>query len=270
MRPCLVALLVATGVLYLWNLSASGMANSFYASAVQAGTQSWKAMLFGSLDAGNAITAMPTTPASAVNTPASARPTTPSSCVVIPDETSGPFPGDGSNGPNVLTQSGIVRSDLRSSFGSYSGAAAGVLTTVRLTLLNQAGSCRPLSGAAVYLWHCDQAGRYSLYSQGATDQNYLRGVQATDSSGQVSFQTIFPAAYDGRWPHMHFEVYPSLGKATSSGNKIATSQLALPEATSHRASRPRGTSSRPATWTGPRWRRTWSSGTTSRSTSWPR
>jgi 4-amino-4-deoxy-L-arabinose transferase-like glycosyltransferase len=55
-RPSLDCLLAAAGVLYLWNLGASGMANGFYAAAVQAGTQSWKAMLFGSLDAGNAIT----------------------------------------------------------------------------------------------------------------------------------------------------------------------------------------------------------------------
>ena len=52
----LAALLVATAVMYLWDLSASGWANSYYAAAVQAGTQSWKALLFGSLDAGNAIT----------------------------------------------------------------------------------------------------------------------------------------------------------------------------------------------------------------------
>ncbi|SHM28267.1 ArnT family glycosyltransferase [Cryptosporangium aurantiacum] len=55
-RLSLVALLLGTGVLYLWNLSASGYANEFYAAAVQAGTQSWKALLFGSLDSANYIT----------------------------------------------------------------------------------------------------------------------------------------------------------------------------------------------------------------------
>lgn len=55
-RPGLLVLLVATAFLYLWGLSASGWANDFYAAAVQAGTQSWKALLFGSLDSGNAIT----------------------------------------------------------------------------------------------------------------------------------------------------------------------------------------------------------------------
>jgi hypothetical protein len=55
-RPALLSLLALTAVLYLWDLSASGYANSFYAAAVQAGTKSWKAFFFGSLDAGNSIT----------------------------------------------------------------------------------------------------------------------------------------------------------------------------------------------------------------------
>ncbi|MFF0221810.1 ArnT family glycosyltransferase [Streptomyces sp. NPDC004629] len=55
-RPALLGLLLATALLYLYNLSASGYANSFYSAAVQAGSTSWKAFFFGSLDAGNAIT----------------------------------------------------------------------------------------------------------------------------------------------------------------------------------------------------------------------
>ena len=55
-RPSAAALLVATAVLYLWNLAATGYGNSFYAAAIQAGTKDWTAFLFGSLDAGNAIT----------------------------------------------------------------------------------------------------------------------------------------------------------------------------------------------------------------------
>ena len=55
-RPALLALLAGTAALYLWDLSASGYANDFYAAAVQAGTKSWTAWLFGSLDPGNAIT----------------------------------------------------------------------------------------------------------------------------------------------------------------------------------------------------------------------
>ncbi|MER5732620.1 glycosyltransferase family 39 protein [Streptomyces sp. NPDC002138] len=55
-RPALVGLLLATAVLMLWNLGASGYANSFYSAAVQAGSESWKAFFFGSSDAGNSIT----------------------------------------------------------------------------------------------------------------------------------------------------------------------------------------------------------------------
>jgi protocatechuate 3,4-dioxygenase beta subunit len=151
------------------------------------------------------------------------------SCSEIPEETAGPYPGDGSNGPNVLAESGIVRSDIRSSFGSSSGTAEGVPLTVQLTVIDTANGCAPLAGAAVYIWHCDREGRYSMYSQGTTDQNYLRGVQETDADGRVIFTSIYPACYSGRWPHIHFEVYPSLAEATSAGTPAATSQLAFPE-----------------------------------------
>jgi protocatechuate 3,4-dioxygenase beta subunit len=150
-------------------------------------------------------------------------------CTTIPEETAGPYPGDGTNGPDVLNQSGVVRADIRSSFGSSTAVASGVPLTIRLAILDLAKSCAPIDGAAVYLWHCDQAGRYSLYSPGATNENYLRGVQAAGADGIVTFTSVFPACYAGRWPHIHFEVYPSLAKATDAGNKIATSQIALPE-----------------------------------------
>ncbi|MGD0882364.1 MAG: glycosyltransferase family 39 protein [Acidimicrobiales bacterium] len=55
-RPALLALLVGTGILYLWGLGQSGWANSFYAAAVQAGTKSWKAFFFGSFDSSSFIT----------------------------------------------------------------------------------------------------------------------------------------------------------------------------------------------------------------------
>jgi len=151
------------------------------------------------------------------------------SFAVIPEETAGPFPGDGSNGPNVLAQSGIVRQDIRSSFGSSTTTAKGVPLTIKLTIQDVANNCAPMTAAAVYVWHCDQAGNYSLYSQAASAENYLRGVQATDGSGVVTFQSIFPACYYGRWPHIHFEVYSNLESATNEANKIATSQIALPK-----------------------------------------
>jgi len=151
------------------------------------------------------------------------------SCASIPEETAGPYPGDGSNGPNALALSGIVRSDIRASLGGSSAVATGVPLEITLTLVNPVAGCAPIAGAAIYLWHCNALGQYSLYSSGVTDQSWLRGAQVTDANGQVQFTTIFPGCYSGRWPHVHFEVYPSLTSATSSANKIATSQLALPQ-----------------------------------------
>jgi protocatechuate 3,4-dioxygenase beta subunit len=149
----------------------------------------------------------------------------------IPEETAGPFPGDGSNGVDVLAESGVVRSDITSSFGSSTTVAEGVPLTVRLRVLDvsDGASAGGLAGAAVYLWHCGREGRYSLYSDGVTNENYLRGVQVADGDGYVTFTSIYPAAYSGRWPHIHFEVYPGIEDATSAGNKLRTTQLALPE-----------------------------------------
>ncbi len=167
-----------------------------------------------------------TTAAAAGTTVASGAATT---CDPIPEETAGPFPGDGSNGPNVLAEADVVRQDIRSSIGSATGVADGVPLAIDLTLVDSSAGCAPLAGAAVYAWHCDREGRYSMYSQGAEEENYLRGVQESDASGRLSFMSIFPACYQGRWPHIHFEVYASVADATSGGAPIATSQLALPE-----------------------------------------
>ncbi|HEY5761212.1 MAG TPA: hypothetical protein VIU34_35560 [Steroidobacter sp.] len=159
--------------------------------------------------------------------------TSSSSCTAAAEETQGPYPSDGSNTvngqvSNVLSESGVVRTDIRSSFGGSTGVAGGVPTTLTLTLLNSNNLCQPLSGYAIYLWHCTREGSYSLYSNDVQDENFLRGVQVADANGQVTFTTIFPGCYSGRYPHIHFEIYSSLSMATLYTNKILTSQLALP------------------------------------------
>ena len=63
----------------------------------------------------------------------------------------------------------------------------------------------------------------------------MRGVQEADSTGTVTFTTIFPGCYSGRMPHIHFEVYPSLAKATSAANRVKTSQFTFPMATLNEA-----------------------------------
>jgi len=150
------------------------------------------------------------------------------SCSAIPEETAGPYPGDGSNVVNALALAGIVRSDIRASFAGASATAAGVPLTVQLTLVNANGSCADLAGYAIYLWHCDREGRYSMYSAGVTGENYLRGVQQTDADGVATFTTVFPGCYQGRMPHIHFEVYRNANTATGWSNKLRTSQLAFP------------------------------------------
>jgi protocatechuate 3,4-dioxygenase beta subunit len=131
---------------------------------------------------------------------------------------------------NVLTESGIVRSDIRSSFGTSTTTAPGVPLTFSLIVTDIANGNKPFTGAAVYVWHCDRGGNYSLYSDAIKNENYLRGVQIADSSGKVEFTSIFPACYSGRWPHIHFEVYPDQASITSHDNCISTSQIALPQA----------------------------------------
>ena len=155
-------------------------------------------------------------------------PATPS-VAEIPDEIAGPYPGDGSNGANVLARSGVVRQDIRPSFDTSTTTAEGVPLTLTLQVIDMAGGNVPFEGAAVYLWHADRSGNYSLYATGLENENYLRGVQVADAEGKVTFTSIFPACYVGRWPHVHIEVYPDLDSITSAENAVAVSQIGLPE-----------------------------------------
>jgi protocatechuate 3,4-dioxygenase beta subunit len=183
--------------------------------------------------AGTGTTAAATTATATTGTTATAAAST-GACIADPTETSGPYPADGTNTAqgstsNVLTSSGVVRSDIRTSFIGSTTTAQGVLLTITLTVVNANAACAPLANYAVYLWHCDATGNYSLYS-GATAESYLRGVQVTDANGQVTFTTIYPACYSGRWPHMHFEIYTSLSGATTGRAAKLISQLAMPAA----------------------------------------
>ena len=146
----------------------------------------------------------------------------------IPEETAGPYPGDGSNGPDVLEQSGIVRGDIRSSLDG-GATAEGVPLTFELTILDMAAGDAPFARVAVYAWHCNAQGEYSMYSGGLENVTYLRGVQIADTAGTVRFTSVFPGCYSGRWPHIHFEVYPDAAAIADPANAISTSQLALPE-----------------------------------------
>jgi len=152
-------------------------------------------------------------------------------CIALPWETAGPYPADGSNSKagqvvNALTQDGVIRQDLRTSFGGLTPTADGLQLDLELTLMNADG-CTPLVDHAIYVWHCDTTGLYSLYD--TTDANYLRGVGISDAEGKVRFTTIFPGCYDGRWPHIHFEVFETAEAAVSGEASLLTAQIAMPE-----------------------------------------
>ena len=154
-----------------------------------------------------------------------------STCLKLPSETNGPFPADGSNSKsgstvNVLTQSGIVRADMRPSFGGMTPVAGGTQLDLAITILDVSKACVPLAGHGIYLWHCDVNGRYSLYDD--PDRNYLRGVGFTDAKGLATFTTVFPGCYPGRWPHIHFEVFASRQQAASGSSSLLVSQFAMP------------------------------------------
>ncbi|MGA1798733.1 intradiol ring-cleavage dioxygenase [Sphingomonas sp. 4RDLI-65] len=176
-------------------------------------------------------TATPTSTTTATPTPTTT--TTSTGCIVDPTETAGPYPADGTNTAsgstsNALTVSGIVRSDIRASFISTTTVATGTQLTITLTVVDVNATCAPLANYAVYLWQCDRNGNYSLYT--APTESYLRGVQVTNAAGQVTFTTIVPGCYDGRYPHMHFEVFSTLTAATGGRYAVLTSQLAMPAA----------------------------------------
>ena len=97
-----------------------------------------------------------------------------------------------------------------------SATADGVPLTFEFQVLDMANDDAPFANVAVYAWHCTAQGEYSMYSEGLEDVTYLRGVQVADADGMVSFTSIYPGCYSGRWPHIHFEVYPDADSITDS------------------------------------------------------
>ena len=191
----------------------------------------------------------------------------------IPEETAGPYPGDGSNGPNVLTESGVVRSDITSQLRLGVGGGRGRAADPAAPGLRPGRRRRRRRWPAPRstLWHCDREGSYSMYDGDVVDENYLRGVQEADEDGWLEFTTIFPACYAGRWPHVHFEVYESLDSATSAVEQAAHLPARVPPGRLRRGLRDRRATSSRVDQPGPAsaWTPTASSATATRCR-WPR
>jgi protocatechuate 3,4-dioxygenase beta subunit len=123
----------------------------------------------------------------------------PAPCVARPALTEGPY----------FVDAKLDRSDIRSDPADGTvRPGAPLQLTWRVSRLT-AGSCAPLAGAMVDLWHCDAAGVYSDVSDpgGSTvGRKFLRGYQVTDGEGLARFTTIYPGWYPGRAVHIHFKV----------------------------------------------------------------
>lgn len=131
-------------------------------------------------------------------------------CAIYPSETAGPFPLDLSGDPSKFRQT--INEDR-----------TGVPLKVILSVININDQCNPVPNARVDLWHNDKEGDYSGFSAFGTEgETWCRGIQMTDSIGQVTFNTIYPGWYPGRVTHMHFSVY-------AGSTMEFTSQLAFPD-----------------------------------------
>lgn len=151
-------------------------------------------------DEGSTEPASSTTPSTTPSPSASPSPAPgPMAGERFPEETAGPYPADGSNGPNVLTQSGIVRSDITSSFGSSTSVAEGEPLDIDIYLSTPDGGV-PV-GAAVYLWHCDREGNYSMYTESVIDENYPAASRKPTRAAGLLSPPSTPAATQAAGPH---------------------------------------------------------------------
>lgn len=157
----------------------------------------------------------PSTTGTTTTTTGSTNGSSSSDCTVTNAETEGPFP--------IKNPSSLVMQDITSD-------RKGVPMTVKITIKNKNSSCAVLKDAIVDIWHCDADGNYSEYggtnmqSTNYTSVHFLRGRQTTDSSGLVTFKTIFPGWYSSRAVHIHVHIY------NSSGKSLLVTQIAFPAA----------------------------------------
>jgi protocatechuate 3,4-dioxygenase beta subunit len=136
----------------------------------------------------------------------------PASCAVVPEETLGPYPD------KALANVMYDRQDITE-------GRPGLALTVVLSVVDTSAACAAVQGASVIIWQCDAEGHYSEYSQPGYDGTaftFLRGLQTTGATGQVTFKTIYPGWYGGRATHIHIQVLVG-------GVSKKVTQLAFPE-----------------------------------------
>ena len=184
----------------------------------------------------------------------------------IPEETGGPFPGDGSNGVERAHRERhrAQRHHARASARRPATAAGRAADDRAHDPRRVRRAARRLKGAAVYVWHCDREGEYSLYSPGVTERELPARRAGVRRRRQGHVHEHLPAAYSGRWPHIHFEVYPSLAEATAAGTKLAPRRSRCPRTPATSSTPPTATSRACRTWPRRRSPPTWCSATGTR------
>jgi len=145
-----------------------------------------------------------TSPSATTTTTGTTTGSTNSACAVTPTETIGPYP----------SVTDIFRSDVRET-------KTGTVLTLTIKVVNVNAGCAAVAAANVEIWQCDATGNYSEYGT-QTAQTYLRGIQTTNSNGEVTFTTIYPGWYQGRATHIHIEV-------KTGGVSRKVTQIAFPE-----------------------------------------
>lgn len=156
----------------------------------------------------------PTPDPGTTGTPETTPGPTPSTCTEIPSETAGPYP----DSTGMVDDPEYYRQDITE-------GKSGVPLTLILTVVDVSDKCAFVEDATVEIWHCDASGFYSEYSQpgyNGTGTTFLRGLQVSSASGQVTFKTIYPGWYQGRATHIHAQIYVN-------GSVVKVTQFAFPE-----------------------------------------
>jgi protocatechuate 3,4-dioxygenase beta subunit len=164
-----------------------------------------------------ALTALAASPMFAMPTRVHAEDTTAQpapSCILTPEAVEGPYYFDAKMRREDITE-GHPGAPLR----------------LRFTVL-EAGSCKPLTGARVDVWHARADGFYSGYRGQGDDHaidtsggTFMRGTQFAGARGEVSFRTVYPGWYEGRTAHVHFKVF-------TDQRSVLTGQMYFPDALS--------------------------------------
>lgn len=147
-----------------------------------------------------------------------------------PQESAGPYPSDGSNDngagarADILHDPRVFRRDIRADLDG-SNRQDGEPLSLEIAVVDAAG--KPLTGAAVYVWHCNKDGAFSGYriplsARDYSRNSFLRGVQTTDKEGVARFDTIVPGRYPGRALHVNVAVWED----RTLTRKIITTQAA--------------------------------------------